>query len=138
MLQKAVVLKAFPNETAELSVKRQSACGGNCSGCESCTFSENEIRIVAENKISARVGQTVTVETRSRLIFRYAILVYILPVLLLVGGYILAFLLSLPEAVCVLLGFVLLLVGTAAVVLLQKKKKTDPVTYSIHAILEDS
>ena len=138
MLQKAVVLKTFPDNTAELSVQRQSACGGNCSGCEGCSFRENVIRIIADNNVSACPGQTVIVETRSRLIFRYAVLVYILPVLFLVAGYVLADLLGFPESVCVLLGFLCLLIGTAVVILLQKKKKNDPVTYSINAIVEDS
>ena len=138
MLQKAVVLKTFPDKTAELSVQRQSACGGNCSGCEGCSFRENAIRIVADNNVSARPGQTVIVETRSCLILRYAFLVYILPVLFLVAGYVLAFMLGYAESVCVLLGFLLLLVGTALVILLQKRKKEDRITYSINAIVEDS
>lgn len=138
MLQKAVVLKTFPDNTAELSVQRQSACGGNCSGCEGCSFRENVIRIIADNNVSARPGQTVIVETRSQLIFRYAVLVYILPVLFLVAGYVLADLLGFPESVCVLLGFIFLLFGTAVIILLQKKKKNNPVTYSINAIVEDS
>ena len=138
MQQKAVVLKTYPDNTAELSVQRQSACGGNCSGCEGCSFRENVIRIRADNNVSALPGQTVIVETRSRQIFRYAILIYILPVVFLVAGYLLASLLGFPESVCVLLGFLLLLAGTAVVIFLQIKKKNDPVTYSINAIVEDN
>ncbi len=138
MLQKAVVLKILPDNTAELEVQRQSACGGNCSGCEGCSFRENVIRIIADNNVSACPGQTVLVETRSRQIFRYAVMVYILPVLFLVAGYVMASLLGFSESICVLIAFLLLLAGTAVVILLQKKKKNDPVTYSINAIVEDS
>ena len=138
MIQKAVVLKTFPDNTAELSVERRSACGGNCSGCEGCSFRENVIYIVAENSVSAVPGQTVIVESKTRLIFRYAVLVYILPVLFLFFGYVIPFLLGFPEPVCILTGFLLLLAGTAVVILVQREKKNDPVTYSINAIVEDS
>ncbi len=138
MIQKAVVLRTFPDNTAELSVERRSACGGNCSGCEGCSFRENVIHIVAVNRVSAVPGQTVIVESKTRQIFRYAVLVYILPVLFLVLGYVMPFLLGFTEPVCILTGFLLLLAGTAAVILVQRKKKHNPVTYSINAIVEES
>ena len=138
MIQKAVVLKTFPDNTAELSVERRSACGGNCSGCEGCSFRENVINIVAENSVSAVPGQTVIVESKTLQIFRYAVLVYILPVLFLVLGYVIPYLLGFSESVCILTGFLLLLAGTAGVILVQRKKKNDPVTYSISAIVEES
>ena len=138
MIQKAVVLKTFPDNTAELSVERRSACGGNCSGCEGCSFRENVINIVAENSVSAVPGQMVIVESKTLQIFRYAVLVYILPVLFLVLGYVIPYLLGFSESVCILTGFLLLLAGTAGVILVQRKKKNDPVTYSINAIVEES
>ena len=77
-------------------------------------------------------------ESKTRLIFRYAVLVYILPVLFLFFGYVIPFLLGFPEPVCILTGFLLLLAGTAVVILVQREKKNDTVTYSINAIVEDS
>lgn len=138
MIQKAVVLKTFSDNTAELSVERRSVCGGSCSGCDGCSFRENVITIVAENNVHAVPGQTVIVESKTCQIFRYAVLVYILPVLFLVIGYVLPFLLGCSESVCILTGFFLLLAGTAAVLLLQRKKKADPVTYLINAVVEES
>ena len=138
MIQKAVVLKTFPDNSAELLVERRSACGGNCSGCEDCSFRENAIHIIVENSVSAIPGQTVIVESKSRQIFRYAVLVYILPILLLVLGYIIPFLLGFTESVCILTGFLFLLAGTAGLILIQRKKKNNPVTYSINAIVEES
>ena len=137
MVQKALVLKTLPDGTAELSVTRRSACGGSCSGCEGCDLRENVIRITADNKAGASPGQTVLVETRTRLVFRYAVLVYILPVIFLILGYVMANLMDLSEAFCILTAFCFLLAGTALLLLFQRKKKSDPVSYSITSVLEE-
>ena len=137
MVQRALVINTFPDDTAELSVQRRTACGGNCSGCEGCSARDSVIRVTAENRVGASSGQTVLVETKTRLIFKYAVLVYILPVVFLIIGYIAAFLLSLSEAMCILTGFCSLLAGTAVVMLFQRKKNSDPVSYSITAVLEE-
>ncbi len=137
MVQKALVLKTFPDNTAELSVQRKSACGGNCSGCERCNLRESIIRVTADNDVGAVSGQMVLVETKTRQIFRFAVLVYILPVIFLLLGYAAAYLMDLSEALCILAGFCFLLAGTAAVMVMQRKKKNDPVTYSITTVLEE-
>ncbi len=137
MVQKALVLKTFPDNTAELSVQRKSACGGNCSGCEGCNLRESIIRVTADNDVGAVSGQMVLVETKTRQIFRFAVLVYILPVIFLLLGYAAAYLMDLSEALCILAGFCFLLAGTAAVMVMQRKKKNDPVTYSITTVLEE-
>ncbi len=137
MVQRALVINTFPDDTAELSVQRKTACGGNCSGCEGCSARDSVIRVTAENRVGASSGQTVLVETKTRLIFKYAVLVYILPVVFLIIGYVAAFLLSLSEAMCILTGFCSLLAGTAVVMLFQRKKNSDSVSYSITAVLEE-
>ena len=137
MRQKALVLKTFPDDTAEISVKRQSACGGNCSGCEGCSLRENVIRVTAENRAGATAGQTVMVETKTRLIFRYAFIVYILPVLFLIIGYAAAMMLGLSEGLCILIGFALLLIGTALIIALYRKKKDKTLSYKISSVLEE-
>ena len=137
MVQKAFVLKTFPDETAEVSVLRRSACGGNCSGCEGCSTRDNVIRVTAENRVGATSGQTVLVETKTRTIFKYVVLVYILPIFFLIIGYTAAFLMSLSEAMCILTGFCFLLAGTAVVLLFQRKRNADTVTYSITSVMEE-
>ena len=137
MVQKALVLNTLKNNTAELSIRRRSACGGNCAGCEGCSLTENVIRVTAENKVGATSGQTVLVETKTRLIFRYAVLVYILPVFFLILGYMTAYMMSFSESICILTGFCSLLAGTALVLILHRIKKNDPVSYSITKVLEE-
>ena len=118
-------------------MQRRSACGGNCSGCEGCTFTENSICITAENKIGAVSGQTVFVETKTRLIFKFAVLVYILPIAFLILGYLVGYFLSFSEACRILCAFCLLLAGTFMVLIFQRKKSADSVSYSITSVLED-
>lgn len=137
MRQKALVLKTFPDNTAELSVRRQSACGGNCSGCQGCDLRQNVITVTAENAAAARAGQMVTVETKTRLIFRYAVIVYIIPVLLLVIGYVAGMMLGLSEALCILIGFGLLLAGAAFIVAYYRKNKDNSLSYTISSVLEE-
>ena len=137
MRQTALVLKTFPDDTAEISVQRRSACGGNCSGCRGCDLSRNVITATADNAAGARVGQMVTVETRTRLIFRYAVIVYIIPVLLLVMGYAAGMMLGLSEGLCILIGFGLLLAGTAIIVAYYRKNKDNTLSYTISSVLEE-
>ena len=137
MIQKALVLKTFPDNTAELSVQRQSACGGNCSGCGGCSSGKNVITVIADNPISAEKGQMVLVETKTSEIIRYAFLVYIIPVILLIVGYFSASFLSLSEPLCILIGFVFLCAGTVILHVFQKKKGIDAVKYSISSVMEE-
>ena len=137
MRQTALVLKTFPDDTAEISVQRRSACGGNCSGCQGCDLSRNVITAMADNAAGARAGQMVTVETRTRLIFRYAVIVYIIPVLLLVMGYAAGMMLGLSEGLCILIGFGLLLAGMTIIVAYYRKNKDNSLSYTISSVLEE-
>ena len=62
MLQEAVVTKLLPEDRAEVSVVRASACGKNCSSCEGCAF-QNELKVVADNPIKANPGTKVQIES---------------------------------------------------------------------------
>ena len=137
MRQTALVLKTFPDDTAEISVQRRSACGRNCSGCQGCDLRQNVITVKADNTAGARAGQMVTVEARTRLIFRYAIIVYIIPVLLLVLGYAAGMMLGLSEGMCILIGFGLLLTGAALIVAYYRKNKDNSLSYTISSVLEE-
>ena len=122
MRQDAVVLKTFGNGIAEVAVTRGTACGSSCGNCESCIY-QNELRAVAVNPIKAERGSRVIIESESSKVYRAEILVYIIPMLLLVGGYVAAMLAGAGEGLCVLAGFALMLIGVALVVFSQRKKK---------------
>ena len=131
MTQEAVVTKLLPSGMAEVAVKRTSACGGNCGSCESCVF-QNEMKTPALNRIGAKPGQKVLIESQSSKIFKAAFLVYVLPLLFFLAAYLLAAALDLSEALRILASFAGLIVGGVVLVLSQKKiRDKDRITFTI-------
>ena len=130
MTQDAIVYKCLPNGMAEVVVTRTTACGSNCGNCESCIF-QSELKTLAKNSINARPGQKVIIESKSSRIYKVAMLVYILPMLLMVLGYALGAALSAGEGLGIALGFVGLIAGAALIVLSERRKNKEPITFEI-------
>ena len=122
MTQDAVVTKLLPNGMAEVAVARTTACGGSCGSCESCIF-QSEIKTLARNLIDAVPGQKVVIESRSAIVFGAAALVYIMPIVLFLLGYALAYLAGATEGVCILVSFLALILSAVILVLSQRQKK---------------
>lgn len=83
-----IVLDYTNDGFARIKTNRSGACGGcdSCSGhCHSCLANSQMITRVA-NPINARPGETVRVELDSREVFKGAAVLYLLPVLTLMGG----------------------------------------------------
>jgi len=137
MTQDAVVTKLLANNMAEVAVTRSTACGGNCGSCESCIF-QSELKTPARNLIGARPGQKVMIESKSSTIYKAAMLVYIVPIALVVLGYVLAYIAGAAEGLCVACAFAGLLIGALIVVLSQrmKKDKKDDITFDIVQLLD--
>lgn len=131
MTQEAVVTKLLPNGMAEVAVRRTTACGGNCGSCESCVF-QNELKTPAKNSIQAKPGQKVLIESQSSRIFKAAFLVYVLPLLFFLAGYLLASALSLGEAGRIVASFLGLVLGAVTVVFSQRRiREKDKITFEI-------
>ncbi len=131
MTQEAVVTRLLPGGMAEVAVKRTTACGGNCASCESCVF-QNELKTPALNRIQARPGQKVLIESQSSRIFKAAFLVYVLPLLLFLLGYLFSSLLSLGETGGIICSFAGLALGAVIVVLSQRRiREKDKITFEI-------
>lgn len=131
MTQDAVVTKLFPNNMAEVAVTRMTACGSNCGNCESCIY-QNEIKALARNKIDAKPGQRVIIESKSSTVFSAAILVYIVPLLFFLVAYLLAHLAGAGEGACIAVSFVGLAVGAAVLVASQRMRRNkNPITFDI-------
>ena len=130
MTQDAMVYKCLPNGMAEVVVTRTTACGSNCGNCESCIF-QSELKTLAKNSINARPGQKVIIESKSSRIYKAAMLVYILPMLLMVLGYALGAALSTGEGLGIALGFAGLIAGAALIVLSERRKNKEPITFEI-------
>ena len=130
MTQDAVVTKLLPNNMAEVAVTRTTACGGNCGSCESCIF-QSELKTPARKLVGARPGQKVVIESKSSSVYKAAMLVYILPLILMVIGYALGAALSTGEGLGIVLGFAGLIAGAALIVLSERRKNKEPITFEI-------
>lgn len=131
MTQDAIVTKVLPNDMAEVAVARTTACGGNCGSCESCIF-QSELKTLARNTIGARIGQKVVIESKSSKIYGAALLVYIMPLVLFIAAYALAYVSGAREGICIAISFLGLALGAAIMVLSQRlKKDKNPITFDI-------
>ena len=128
MTNDAVVTKLLPHNRAEVVVSRLTACGGNCGSCEGC-ISAGEVKTVAFNRIGARPGQRVVIESKSSAVFGAVIMTYVVPLLLFLLGYILACAAGAGGGVCILASFIGLALG--ALLLVSQKKKYENIKYNI-------
>ncbi len=131
MTQNAVVTRLLPDGMAEVAVARSTACGGNCGSCESCVF-QSELKAVARNRIDAKPGQRVVIESKSSRIFGAALLVYVMPLLFFLLGYGLAAALGAGEGTRILVSFASLLLSAVVLVFTQRRKnEREPITFEI-------
>ena len=131
MTQDAIVVKLLPHDMAEVAVTRSTACGGNCGSCGACIF-QSELRAVARNRIGARPGQRVVIESRTATVFKAAALVYVMPLVLFFLGYGLAAALGAGEGLCILVSFLALALGAGLMVLTQRRaREKDKISFDI-------
>lgn len=109
---------------AEVVVTRQTACGGNCGSCEACMF-QSELKAVARNRIQARPGQRVVIESQTSKVFSAVFLVYIVPIVLFLLGYFLAYILGASEWICILVSFLSLVLSAVLLVQFHRRFSKD-------------
>ena len=121
MIQTAVVKRILSPGLAEISLMRRLECGLNCKSCEGCPQKPtDEILAVADNAGNVKAGDVVEVESNSGSAIGIAALVYLVPCIFLILGYLLGARLGLSEGLCVLLAFVGLAVGFVPALLLNR------------------
>lgn len=121
MVQTAIVKRILSPGVAEVSLMRQLECGLSCKSCEGCPQKpKDEILALADNSVDAAVGDVVEVESNSGSAIGIAALVYLVPCVGLVLGYLLGAWLGLGEGLCVFLSFAGLFVGFAPALLLNR------------------
>lgn len=124
MEQKVKIRKVYPDGTAQVVHIRESACSGDCHKCSGCGAAKETITLTAQNPIGARAGDVVIVRSDSAPVLRGAAVLYVLPLVLFVLGYILA---GSGWGGC--LGFLL---GIAAVIVYDRKvAKKEETVYTI-------
>jgi len=87
MTQVATVEKVMANGMAEISVPRKSACGHDCEECAGCGVTGSAVHAFAHNPIGAQKGDKVVVESSSKKLYKVMLVVYMLPLLLFLLGY---------------------------------------------------
>lgn len=103
MRQTAQVKKVLPGGIAEVAVVRQGACSHNCSDCGGCmTAAQPTVVARAANTPGAREGELVIVETANAQLLGVIAFVYLVPLVLLIAGYLAAQALGLTVGWCIL------------------------------------
>lgn len=133
MTQVAQVKRILSPELAEIAVVRQGACSHNCSDCGGCmTAAQPTVTARAENRVGAREGELVVVETASAQLLGMMAFVYLLPMVLLIGGYIAAQAAGLTAGWCILVGMAAFAVSILLIVALDRWiKKTKRIQFKI-------
>ena len=89
MEQRVKVLTCDADGSAQVVYVRQSACSGDCHKCSGCGAAEQTMIFTARNPIGARPGDLVTVESATGPVLKAAAVLYLLPLLLFIAGYLL-------------------------------------------------
>ena len=135
MEQRVQVAKVYDNGTAEVFIRRESACSGDCHKCSGCGAAKETVTVLARNAIGARVGDRVMVSSDDKQLFSAMLVVYILPLVLLLAGYFAGLRLKIPTGLTALGGFVL---GVVLILLYHRfVVKRHPVEFVITAYSED-
>lgn len=87
MTQIATVERIIDEDHAVISVPRKSACGHDCEECAGCGVTGAAVRAKAVNTVGAKVGQKVVVQSDTKKMLRIVALVYLIPVILFLLGY---------------------------------------------------
>jgi len=126
MEQTVKVRRTFEDGTAEVVRIRESACSGDCHKCSGCGAQQETMIITANNPISARVGDMVVIESATGPVLKAAAMLYILPVVLFLTGYLLGEHMWMQGPLLGLAGIVL---GLVLVKLYDRhlQKKKDPI-----------
>lgn len=117
---------------AEISVIRESACGGNCASCGGCNA---RTVVSAKNTIEAKVGDKVEMEMASSKVLYTAFIVYALPLLLLIVFYFVGAALSGSEGIGIASGFIVMAISYAIIIKFSKKN-TNKYELEVEKILD--
>lgn len=89
MEQTVKIVKCNTDGTARVVHIRESACSGDCHKCSGCGAVKQTMYLTAQNPIGARVGDVVNIHSQSAPVLAAAALLYLLPLVLFLAGYLL-------------------------------------------------
>ena len=125
MSQNAIVKKVVHPGVVEVSLMRQMECGLSCSSCEGCPQRPKD------PQGGAKPGDWVEVEPASGSAIGFALLVFFLPCVFLLGGYLIGRLLGLGDGGSIGMAAAGLVLGFVPAVLINRtitRRKTPEFT----------
>ena len=131
MTQDATVIRIIDRNTAEVEVKRATACAGDCDkcaahhGCSEMAVYDKNIRVVVRNPVYAKVGDLVEISTETKGLLGFMMLLYMLPLAAFLAGYIVTAMMGMPENVSILTSSALFLLSGGIVILNTRRKKSS-------------
>lgn len=134
LTQQAVVTELYDDGYALVAVQRGTACGGACESCGGTCSYRSTLSVKAVNSVSAAVGDSVTIESRSSQVIGKAALVYLVPLIAFFAGYFLASAFSVPEAAEIIVSIAAFFAGTALVVFLNRRRRSKAIEFEIIGI----
>lgn len=112
------------------------SCGHDCTSCAGCSRKTKGRVVTAENRIGAAIGDNVVLKAPTGQIAAASFLVFFLPVLLTVGGYVLGRGLSWGRLLSLCVGLVGLGIGVALCALYSRAlKKRVSTVYTVESVL---
>ena len=84
MREQGIVTKALAPQLIEVAFQRSEACK-NCRACH--IINDKDMAIEAINDVGARVNDVVEIDIPSAEIVRASIMVFLIPIFCLIGGY---------------------------------------------------
>jgi sigma-E factor negative regulatory protein RseC len=127
MTHNAKVTRVLEGGKAEVLVKREAACGHSCVNCSGCRTNPEAIIVVADNLIHARSGDMVELECSSKKLLWLATLVYFVPFLLFMIGYVASVLAGVQKPYDIVLGVAGFLIGIGIDFLQNRSLRKKPV-----------
>ena len=120
------VREVYNDGTAQVIHVRESACSGDCHKCSGCGAQSETMILTVHNPIGAKAGDMVVIESATGPVLKAAAMLYILPVVLFLLGYLVGENLWALGPVFGILGIVL---GLVLVKLYDRylQKKKDPI-----------
>ncbi|EFI42254.1 SoxR reducing system RseC family protein [Peptoniphilus sp. oral taxon 386] len=90
MEQMGVVVKEL-GEFVEIHSFRQAACGSSCESCHAKCAESKLYVLKAKNTLGLKVGDKVKIETNSKNVIKYILLVYGLPLIFFLFGILISY-----------------------------------------------
>ena len=132
MTQIATVSRIIDSHYAEISVPRKSACGHDCEECAGCGVTGAAVLARAANPIGASVGQKVVVQSETSKMLGIVTLVYLIPVVLFLMGYVVTAFLTSTVAIQYSVAVAGFFVGILAAILYDRKlRERGGLTFTI-------